>query len=542
MNPSAPGQVSLLDFSQRLYPRELMIHIPLRLREYTFTGLLSPLSADVVARAGLYLLLAILLLVCAWGVLHLDLDARFSGALTRVLARCYRRKRPTLARAKASPRLSAPPAKATPFQPSDRSSKGAQWIRNELTLLHYSARMLAGRNLVATAMILLGLFVVITTYAVDARQTRAGVVLFQLELFAPLLGIVMFSDLVAIEFEARRADLLRASARGARWVLWQKLVHAGLFSASGCLALILALRAGYARFGVLHALGVVIPAVLFFGMIALVAASSARCALVGYAAGTAAMILSTVLKQVEPLTTTSFYFREHLANGRLLGDWNWLLAKIVFCVLACALGLMVLRLAGRPELARRILASSAGLILATYFSVHIAWSSPNQRTQASGSVHELDVRETDDLRIVRRAEITAWPERGLLPAASLVDVRQTRKGQQWQTESQTPVDLTKELDIPHLDLEVSVKPESACIEATARFPLKVLNHQTESVRFFLAAELEVQRVTMNGAIATFSRYADLVEVKLPREAEPGCSLNFEVQYRRETASSSAPGL
>jgi ABC-type transport system involved in multi-copper enzyme maturation permease subunit len=531
--PSTAAHVSFLDFSGRLYPRELVVQTPLRLSEYTFSGLLSPASPELLARSVCYLLLSLTLLGGAWLALWLDLDVRFQSLVARWAERLrlFRRERLKHSSAKVGLRAGGCRISEAMMPALETSPSVTRWARNELTLLWYSARMLAGRNLLSAAMILVGLFFIIATYEVGARQTRAGVLLFQLEMFAPLLGIVMFSDLVAADFEARRADMLRVSRRGASWVLWRKLVHASLFSTLGCLVLILALRVVYAGFNVLHALAVALPGVLFFGMIGLVAASTARRSLVGYAAGTAAMAISLVLTQVEPLTSTSFHAREHLANGRLLGPWNWLLAKVVFCLFATTLAMMVLRLSARPELVRRVLAATAGLLLVTYCCLHFAWSGLGKPPQATSSLHELELREVDNARISRRVLITSARLRGRESfSAELVDVRLRQKEDRWETESQTPVDLTRELEIPHLDLETSVKPSEGAISGLARFAVHFITSPAESVRFFLGAELEIERLTLNGQSAKFTRYADLVEVMLPRKAEPGEQLNLEMRY------------
>ncbi len=87
-------------------------------------------------------------------------------------------------------------------------------VHNEITLLWYSLRMLIGRNLLAVGFISVVILGVVFTDPVSVRQTRLAILLKQLELFAPLLGIVIFSDLIAGDVQAKRATLLQCSRAG----------------------------------------------------------------------------------------------------------------------------------------------------------------------------------------------------------------------------------------------------------------------------------------------------------------------------------------
>ena len=88
-------------------------------------------------------------------------------------------------------------------------------LQNEVTLLRYSLRMLIGRNLLAVGIISVVALGAVFSYSLSLRDTKLSVLLGQLEMFAPLLGIVIFSDLIAgdVEAKAPRAD---ARWRGAR--------------------------------------------------------------------------------------------------------------------------------------------------------------------------------------------------------------------------------------------------------------------------------------------------------------------------------------
>ena len=69
-------------------------------------------------------------------------------------------------------------------------------LYNEISLLGYSLRMLVGRNLLAVVIISVVLLGSIFSSPVSTGQTKLVILLKQLELFAPLLGIVIFSDLI----------------------------------------------------------------------------------------------------------------------------------------------------------------------------------------------------------------------------------------------------------------------------------------------------------------------------------------------------------
>ncbi len=528
LHPASSNHLSFFDFSQRLYPRELVVNVPLSLREYTFNGLLSPASTDLLARSGMYLVASAALLGCAWLALHLNLQLRLSNRWLHFFS--LRKGAEHFSDQVGSSLKEGALHSQKPSVPVKGTSSLLR-LRNELTLLGYSARMLVGRNLLATGMILAGLLFLVFTYKLGPTQTRSSVLLLQLELFAPLLGIVMFSDLVAVEFEARRADLLRASLRGAVWVVRRKLVHGLIFSSLACWFLLSVLRLTYTRFDVLQALAIVLPGVLFFGMVGLLAASAARRALVGYAVGTTAMVLSLGLKQLEPLTATSYSARSQLANGQLLNDWNWLVAKCAFVLLTAVLVGVVLRLSARPEMVRRSVVVSVVTVLATYIGLHVAWSPGNRPPGANGTTADLEVRQAGDERVTRQVVVTQHRRLGHVNRwAELVDVQSVQHGGAWQIQRRTPVDLTRELQVPHLDLDVYVDPVTAQIEGRAQFRVRVLQETAESVRFYLASELAVHRIGVEGRAVEARRFADLVDIRLPQPAERGQELKIDVDY------------
>lgn len=533
---SGSGGISLLDFSQRLYPRELVVQVPLRLSECTFAGLLDPVAPALLFRAILYVVLSLLLLVGAGWALGFRLDARVCAELGAAVTRLFRRRKLSLGagfcEAPAStPRLSMPSIFWASAAQGPQGSV-AQAFLNELQLLVYSAKILAGRNLLAVALACLGIIATVLGYTVGPYQTREGSLVMHVEMFAPLLGVLLFSDLVASEFEAGRAPLLRTSTRGAPWLVLRRMMHATIFSAGACLGLLLALRIIYVPFEVLHALVTVLPGVLFFGALAMVAATLTHRSLVGYAVGAGAMVLGLTLPQVEPLTPMAFHLRRQLANDRLMGEFNWLLAKTVYVGLALLLAGGVLNLLRKINAWKRVGIGSLVLISGTFTLMHFLWSAPRpQQVSAKPQSRELSAREEGEVRLVRRVDVAPnKPGPDALESATLLDVRMVRQGEGWQVEREIPVDLTREFELRHLDLDAAVAPSEARFNVEARFAVKPISGAAERLCFFLAAEFQVQTVTIDGRPAAVLKHGDLVEIPLSAPAELGREVQVFLAY------------
>lgn len=542
LNAGAAEHISYIDFSQRLYPRELLVEVPLRLSECTFAGLIAPLSGALVLRSAGYAAFALVLFLAAnralgcnfagrlgagvrgflrafklRGISALDRDAGKAGTIRReeIRRRGIHRTRPD----------------GLPV-PVSRPRSISRLLANEACLFLYSVKLMAGRNLIAVGLLCMALILIVLTYRVGPFQTRAGVLLLNLEVFAPLLGIVLFSDLVAVEFERRRADLLRASSRGAAWLLLRRLVHAALLTAATCLLVLLVLRVVYTQFELVLALSAALPGAMFFGALGLLAAAIFRRSLVGYAAGTGALILALNLEQLQPLTPVSLHLREHLANSRLFGDANWLLAKAVFILLFLMLSVAATRLAQRPATWRSVLATAGALLIATVVTTRLLWSEPsNSALKAPASSRELSLVETNGVRLARRADITVRSrDPGGLRTACLLDVCSVQKAGGWQVERETPVDLTREVSLRHLDLDIAVDPSSAAVDAEARFAMRILAGTTGRLLFYLGAELDIHQLLVNERRVAYEKTGDLVEVTLEAPALPGDDLVLRVYY------------
>jgi len=247
-------------------------------------------------------------------------------------------------------------------------------IHNEATLLWYSLRMLVGRNLLAVGIISLVALGAVFSYPVSLRDTKWSVLVVQLEMFAPLLGIVIFSDLIASDVEAKRATLLMSSRYGIVPVVIRKLVHGLIITSVAYLINLLILRVFYTSFNILPVFIIIIPGALYFGMIGLLAATFASQAFAGYAAGTAAIILSMVIPETMPLVPTAFAIKDKLATATLFAENNWLFTKTVFVTLALVMAILVITMAKKRSLRFHTVIFAVLLLASCYTILHIIWS------------------------------------------------------------------------------------------------------------------------------------------------------------------------
>ena len=285
----------------------------------------------------------------------------------------------------------------------------ADILHNELSLFWYSVRMLVGRNLLAVGIISLVLLGAVFGHPISARDTKLANLIRQLEMFAPLLGIVIFSDLIASDVQARRATLLVSSRCGITPVVIRKLVHGLILTTATYAANLLVLRLLYTSFDPVMVFAVTVPGALYFGMIGLLGATFTSRALAGYATGTAALILSMVAAQCMPLTPASFQLKGKLANATLFGDYNWLFVKVVFALLAGVLAILVVVMASRRSLRRRVVITAGLLLAASYVVCNMLWSQatlPDVYVTNPGK--QLDVIQNGDELIVRTATSQAW--------------------------------------------------------------------------------------------------------------------------------------
>ena len=282
-------------------------------------------------------------------------------------------------------------------------------LQNEATLLWYSLRMLIGRNLLAVFIISVVALGAVFSYSVTLGDTRWTVLLKQLEMFAPLLGIVIFSDLIAGDVEAKRATLLMSSRYGIVPVVIRKLIHGLIITSATYLINLLILRFFYTSFNIFPAFAIIVPGALYFGMIGLLVATFTSRALAGYAAGTSALILSMTIKETMPLVPVSFALKSKLATATLFAENNWLFAKIAFVILAFVLAALVVVMAKKRS-HRFHVVIAAGLLLAGCYSVtHIIWSREvRPDLYFSNPGKQLDVIQNEDELIVRSATVRAW--------------------------------------------------------------------------------------------------------------------------------------
>ena len=406
-------------------------------------------------------------------------------------------------------------------------------LNNEVTLLGYSVRMLVGRSLLAIGIIAVALLVMVFTYPISVHDTKLAALLRQLEMFAPLLGIVVFSDLIASDIQARRATLLMSSRCGLGPILVRKLVHGLLIVSAAYGMILLVLRVSYTSFNPFSALLIVLPGALYFGMIGLLAAMVASHALVGYAVGTGGLVLSMVMKQVMPLAPNAFQLKSQLANGTLFDGANWLFAKIVFVVFAGVLAGLVLVMVRNRTSRLKIVLSAAFLLIGGHAVVHVLWSRevPVQMYfPVAGK--QLDVIPREGELVVRTVALQA-SGRGKNKSeeeALVTDTIYAATEGRWVQRQSVEYDSTTEYDLRHVGIDAHVIPTTGGIEATATADILVLGHSLTKVYLRLAWELGVTHVSNEGQRLPFSRQGDLLEIPLDQPAAQGQTIRLTIAY------------
>jgi len=406
-------------------------------------------------------------------------------------------------------------------------------LQNEATLLWYSLRMLVGRNLLAVGIISAVALGIVFSYSVSLGDTKLSVLLGQLEMFAPLLGIVIFSDLIAGDVEAKRSTLLMSSRYGIVPVVIRKLIHGLIITSATYLINLLILRFFYTSFNIFPAFLIIVPGALYFGMIGLLAATFASRALAGYAAGTAALILSIVVPETMPLVPTAFALRSKLATATLFAQNNWLFAKIAFVILAFVLAVLVVAMAKKHSHRLHLVIGAALLLTCCYTAIHITWSrevSPDRHFSNPGK--QLDVIQNGDELIVRTAAVRIWGrgKNKTNEETSLTDTIYRSDNGQWIEHRQAEYDPSKEYDLIHLDIEADVAPATAAIDAKVKAEIKVLAEGLRKIYIRIGWELQVTHLDVDGARAMFSRYGDLVEVPLAEPSGKGQTVKLDIAY------------
>ncbi len=406
-------------------------------------------------------------------------------------------------------------------------------LRNEMTLFGYSLRMLVGRSLLALGIISVVLLVIIFTYPVSVQDTRLAALLRQLEMFAPLLGIVIFSDLIASDIQAGRATLLMSSHHGLGPVLLRKLAHGLLITAATYGAILLVLRVFYTPFNLFSAFLVVLPGALYFGMIGLLGATVAAQALAGYAVGTAGLIASLVMKQVMPLVPNAFQLQSQLANGTLFDEYNWLFAKTAFVVLAGVLAGLVLVMVRQRASRLRTALAAAFLLTGVHAGLHLLWSRevPSDLHFLSAG-RQLDVIQKGDELVVRAVAVQTWGggRDKSNEEAVVTDTIYGSEDGRWVQRQAAEYDSTTEYDLLHVDLDAQVAPRTGGLQATATARVRVLTDRLTKIYLRLAWEFGVTQVSVAGQRVPFSRHGDLVEIPLAEPASKGQTVELALTY------------
>ncbi|MCP4450791.1 MAG: hypothetical protein GY809_04975 [Planctomycetes bacterium] len=406
-------------------------------------------------------------------------------------------------------------------------------VNNEIALLWYSLRMLVGRNLLAVGFISVVILGTVFSDPVSVHQTRLAILLKQLELFAPLLGIVIFSDLIAGDVQAKSATLLMCSRAGIVPVIIRKLVHGLLITTLTYFLILVILRVSFTSFNLLSAFAIVVPGALFFGMIGLLGATFTSQALAGYAVGTGALILSMVIKQAMPLVPAAYQMRSQLAKATLFADHNWIFAKVLFGLLAMVLAILVVAMAKNRQRRMRIISAAMLLVFTCYGVVHMQWiRNVNPDVYFADPGKQVAVIQDGNDLTVRTAAISVWG-RGKAKKNEETQVTDTQyrlDNGRWVEQQQVEYDPSLEYDLLHLDIDANVAPATGGIDARVQAQIKVLAPDLDKLYLHLAWELQVKQVQVSGTRANFSRYGDIIEIPLPESVTRDQTLNVDLTY------------
>ncbi|MEW6746479.1 MAG: two-component regulator propeller domain-containing protein [Planctomycetota bacterium] len=403
-------------------------------------------------------------------------------------------------------------------------------LRDESVLLRDSAIMLLGQALIATAFVSGALVTIVLSYPVALEETRESVLLAQLEQFAPLLGVVLFPHMLALDLASGRGAVARASRSGIMAILARKMTHALVLLALTFLIVLLILRIFYTRFDLLPALGIVLPGALYLGCVAAFPTIATRRAPVGYAAGVAMMLIMILVPALEPLRLDSFRARSSLASYRFLGQENWLIAKIAFVVLALFLACIALRMS-RMSRRWRLVAIAAVMLAIVHVVAHDIWTQPEpSRPAVAGPGRVLEAREQgDELHLITATTTLFWNGDEKHEQTELEQVGLTRHDGAWRREGESRFEICADIDLHHMDLEGSLEPASG--ELDLRAELLAIVHVAALQHLYLrvAAELQVRRVAVMGEELAFEKLGDLVHVTLSSPLPAG-EVTIEIDY------------
>jgi hypothetical protein len=292
------------------------------------------------------------------------------------------------------------------------------------------------------------------------------------------------------------------------------------------------MRIAYTRFNVAAALAIVLPGMLYFGVVSLLGAAAARRALAGYMLGTTLLLISLTAPQIEPVSLSTFTARASMAaKGRLLGDESWLLAKTFFVGMAVVLTFFLVRIVGRSTRPWRPALGAALVLFGSYAGLHYLWMREPPRPPVSSPSTILNMRETDNTLRLRMADTALTTRKTQEARRTLVtEVRFRRNGNQWVRESSSMFYPVSEVEIRHLDLDAQVAPGLGTLQATARMTMKAINGPLYSIFFRLAWDLQVDSLRVNGTSVNYQKHGDLVETPLPAPVQAGDEFEVALRY------------
>jgi hypothetical protein len=414
-----------------------------------------------------------------------------------------------------------------------KTSIFCQKLRNELILLGYSFKALKCHNLLAITGLLAIMVIDALCGELGLRETKELLQYKALELYAPMIGILLFSDLIAQEFETRRGDLLRSCAMGFTAVILRKLAHGLIFLSITFLFALLIWRVCFARADVFFALGVALPGAVYFGMIGLFAATLSQKSITGYLAGFTALAVSYLGNVCAPLEFLTFAVKKQYDNLRFFEDANWLIAKFFFVVMALVLIHLIILTVRRPQLLRKVGLGTPVVLIVVYGILNAVWESePKTHPRYASPALLLDVRQNEDSLVITTAQhVQDWENTRRKDSTEFKAHEYRLANGIWSKRQESPYPgPTASLKLQNISVEARIEPSDKTIDATATLSSLINTDKTDTLCFHLPWEFTVASVKVNDKQADFSKYSDLVVVKPGQYFVEDESVQIEVCY------------
>lgn len=408
-----------------------------------------------------------------------------------------------------------------------------QLLRNELTLFQYSWKSLKSHSILAVAFILALMIIDVFCRELGMRMTKEMIQYTALEMYAPVIGILLFSDLIAQEFEARRADLLRASAAGFTLIVLRKMFHGFIFLLVTCISALLVWRYFYCSVDIMFALGVALPGALYFGTIGLLTAALIRKSIAGYIASFCMLGFSYLENLAAPLEFMTFTFKNKYDNLHFFEVYNWLIAKFFFAGMSLLLVFFILQIIRKPQSGKKVAFCLMAILVPAYGALNAIWEIEDEdKPEYAAPSMILELKQQEDSMIVTTAQsVIEWENNRKKESTSFTCYHYKQVNGQWEKESEMAYPgPTARLKLLDLDVVARIQPEAKIIDATATMNVAINTDQTNVLFVHLPWEFNAAWITVNGDRADFSKYSDLITIKTDASFRQDETVQICVKY------------